>query len=164
MTIDLTVNILKTFVQISVVCMMVANGPVIQAATNIDDKTALVTMSDQLSEWGCQAPALGNFYEVRQCRIKVSNGVIAALIRPGEVGGQILVLVHGGPGLGNEYMEPLDTIAAPKWTVVDYEQRGVRPKVQPTTYAGLRQLVLRGSICGAHLIFRSLTLQANFAG
>jgi pimeloyl-ACP methyl ester carboxylesterase len=40
-------------------------------------------------------------------------------------GGPALVLLHGGPGVSHEYMQPLEALASHALRVVSYDQRGV---------------------------------------
>lgn len=41
--------------------------------------------------------------------------------------GDPLLLLHGGPGLGAEYLAPLVAELAPGWQVATYQQRGLEP-------------------------------------
>jgi proline iminopeptidase len=57
----------------------------------------------------------------------VDTGAVAGWVRGG--GPQRALLLHGGPGMGFEYLDGLAEEIGPAWTVASFQQRGLAPSV-----------------------------------
>ena len=55
----------------------------------------------------------------------IDTGVVAGWVREG--GPQHALLLHGGPGMGYEYLDALTDEIGPAWTVASFQQRGLAP-------------------------------------
>jgi proline iminopeptidase len=61
---------------------------------------------------------------VREVRVETDRAeLFVRVVGPG--GGEVVVVVHGGPGISHEYLEGLEDLAGPDRAVVSYDQRGV---------------------------------------
>ena len=55
---------------------------------------------------------------------KVTRSGIGSLNRPLQIPLRPILLLHGGPGLGSDYLEPLETLAEQGRTVIRFDQLG----------------------------------------
>jgi len=71
----------------------------------------------------------------------VENDGIALHVRVAgnPTSGNVLIAIHGGPGMTHDYMLNIEKLAGPDLAVVTYDQRGVgrssSPEADPTNYA-----------------------------
>ena len=94
----------------------------------------------------------------------VDTGAVAGWVRDGRE--RRVLLLHGGPGIGFEYLDPLAEEIGPTWTVASFQQRGLSPSTLGGPFdldtavadvaafldaLGWEQTVLLGHSWGGHL-------------
>jgi len=76
--------------------------------------------------------------ESRELNVQAPDGTLYARIAGNLKSGNVLIAIHGGPGMTSDYMLNLEKLAGPDLAVVTYDQRGVgrsaSPPADPSSY------------------------------
>jgi len=75
---------------------------------------------------------------VQGLNVQVPDGTLFARVAGNPKSGNVLIAIHGGPGMTSDYMLNLEKLAGDDLAVVTYDQRGVgrsaNPPADPTSY------------------------------
>jgi proline iminopeptidase len=62
-----------------------------------------------------------------ELRVQVPDGELGGWVRDGSEPRHRVLMLHGGPGLSHDYLEPLADDLGPTWTSASFQQRGLAP-------------------------------------
>jgi pimeloyl-ACP methyl ester carboxylesterase len=75
---------------------------------------------------------------VQELNVQGPNGTLFARVDGNIESNNVLIAIHGGPGMTHDYMLNLEKLAGPDLAVVTYDQRGIgrsaSPPADPTSY------------------------------
>jgi len=67
----------------------------------------------------------------RELKVQAGDVVLHARVAGDPSSGNVLIAVHGGPGMSSDYMASLEQLAGPDLAVVTYDQRGTGRSTSP---------------------------------
>jgi C-terminal peptidase prc len=68
---------------------------------------------------------------VREMEAQVHDATLHVRVAGNPDSGNVLIAIHGGPGMSSDYMINLEQLAGPELAVVTYDQRGVGRSTSP---------------------------------
>jgi proline iminopeptidase len=98
----------------------------------------LVVMSSIFLMLSCRKETSHMETEVQERNVQGPDGTLFARIAGNLKSDDVLIAIHGGPGMTSDYMLNLEKLAVPDLAVVTYDQRGVgrssSPPADPNNY------------------------------
>jgi pimeloyl-ACP methyl ester carboxylesterase len=100
--------------------------------------TFIVEISSILFLLSCNKEGTSMGIETRELNVQGSGVTLYVRIAGNPQSGNVLIAIHGGPGMTHDYMLSLEKLAGPNFVVVTYDQRGVgrssSPPADPSSY------------------------------
>jgi proline iminopeptidase len=99
---------------------------------------SLVMISSLLFVGSCSKGISPSAFEVQERTIQGPDGTLYVRISGNLKSNNVLIAIHGGPGMTHDYMLNLESLAGKDFAVVTYDQRGVgrssSPEADPDNY------------------------------
>ena len=70
--------------------------------------------------------------ESRQLNVQTTDVTLYVQVTGNPAAGNVLIAIHGGPGMSSDYMASLEQLAGDKLAVVTYDQRGTGRSTSPS--------------------------------
>jgi pimeloyl-ACP methyl ester carboxylesterase len=96
----------------------------------------LVVMSSMFFMLSCSKEASHVEIESREFNVQGPDGTLYARAAGNLKSGNVLIAIHGGPGMTHDYMLNLEKLAGPNFAIVTYDQRGVGRSSSPLANPG----------------------------